>query len=332
MYRIAGLASLVLATLAPGDELPRLTSLSDPSLRYRVPEQPHVVLRRAGIEAVVVDNRAVEDALLPGHQAGYNGLASLRGRTRKDNLFVPAYAGLNFEHIHDGTVQPRKVLFEPRHAPMQLRVVDAHTAELYQPPTPHYALESCTRYQLLDDGTVEMTFECIPRKKSFRNGYIGLFWASYIHQPPSGAIHFRGHAAGENAAATRWLECLSPRHGEDATHPAADDTRTFTHDREFPLSLVFHLSKWRYREAWYHGRHGNVAFVQIFRPRDRVRFSQSPSGGGRGNPAWDFQVILPEYQVGRRYQLVLRAGLLPFVSVEQLQRDTARHRRALGHP
>ena len=122
------------------------------------------------MEAVIVNNAAVDDGKLPGHRGGYSGLASLkRGGTDK-NLFVPSYAGLNFEHIHDGTSQPREILFEPRHALMELRLIDTSTVELYQAPTPTWGLESATRYAMLADGTIEMTFERIP--VAFRNGYI----------------------------------------------------------------------------------------------------------------------------------------------------------------
>jgi hypothetical protein len=70
---------------------------------------------------VVVDNRAADDDVLPGHRAGYHGLASLKHAHQPRNLFVPSYAGLNFEHIHDGTLQDNRVVFEPRNAPIQLR-------------------------------------------------------------------------------------------------------------------------------------------------------------------------------------------------------------------
>jgi hypothetical protein len=215
---------------------------------------------------------------------------------------------------------------------MQLRIVGDHAAELYQAPSPHFALESCQRYELLEDGTIELTVECIPRKKSFTKGYVGLFWASYIHAPPSGAIHFKGHAASEDASKIRWIESISKSHGDEATHLAHDDTRVFPHEKEFAkrLRLVFGLSRWRYREPWYYGRHGDVAFVQMFRPGDRVRLAQSPSGGGRGNPAWDFQYYIENYEVGRRYQLVMRAKLLPFRTPEQIEKDTEKHRRELG--
>ncbi|HVK14029.1 MAG TPA: hypothetical protein VM597_35125, partial [Gemmataceae bacterium] len=72
-----------------------------------------------------------------------------------------------------------------------------------------------------------------------------------------------------------------------------------------------------------------MAFVQSFRPGDGVRLSQSPSGGGVGNPAWDFQFLIPDYEIGRRYQFVMRAMYLPFESAEQVERATRPHREAL---
>src|SRR5439155_16729763 len=219
--------------------------LSDPAIRYTVPEKPYVVLRRGDVEAVVVDNRAVDDAVVRGHRAGYSGLAVLRHARRAENLFAPAYAGLNFEHIHDGTTRPRDVLFEPRKAPMELRRIDDHTVELYQRLTPHWGLESCLRYAMLADGAVEMTVECIPRRRSFRYGYIGLFWASYIHRPESSAIHFLGHPEG-GPPTPRRIDAISPAHGERATHLAADDRRDFPHDKDFPLTLVFNRADDRY--------------------------------------------------------------------------------------
>ncbi len=327
----AAATALGRAALLSADELPALTSLSDPAVKYQAPEKPYVVLRRAEVEAVIVDNRAVDDAVLPGHRAGYSGVASLKHARRKENLFVPSYAGLNFEHIHDGTVQDRTILFEPRNAPMELRVIDDHTVELYQKPTPHYGLESCHRYRLLDDGAIELTFECIPRERSFAGGYVGLFWASYIDRPESLDIHFRGHGFDEPPAA-RWIRGVTPSHGELPTHLSSEDRREFPHAADFPLTLVFNLSKHRYREPWYFGVSHGMALAMVFRPRDQIRFSQSPSGGGQGNPAWDFQYFIAGYEVGRRYQMVMRAVYLPYESPEQVEREVIPHVTALGEP
>ena len=323
---------LIIVLLLPGtvraDDLPRLTSLSDPECSYKVSEKPYAILMRNGVKAVVVDNQAVADDVLPAHRAGYSGLAYLGHSRRTDNLFVPSYAGLNYEHIHDGTKQDRKVLFEPRNAPMQLRLVDQHTVELYQAPSPHYGLESCLRYQMLKDGTLEMTLECVPRKRSYTHGYIGLFWASYIHQPESLDIHFQGRTASSKKSS--WIQSATPSHGELATHLSLTDMRTFKHDPDFPLSLVFNRSNYRYSQPWYYGVSHQMAWVQMFRPQDQVRLTQSPSGGGKGNPAWDFQYLIPDYQVGKRYQMVMRGLYVPFESREQIERVTASHRQALG--
>ncbi len=329
---VAGLIaafSLGLAS-ARADQPPELTTLSDSAIDYRVPEKPYVVLRRGDVRAVVVDNQAADDDVLPGHRAGYSGVASLTHTKRRENLFVPNYAGLNFEHIHDGTVQDRKILFEPRNAPMQLRVIDEHTAELYQAPTPHWGLESSTRYRLLDDGAIEMTFECIPRRKTFANGYIGLFWASYIHQPESLDIHFKGHGADEDAV-SRWIRGVTPAHGVLSTHLATNDNRAFKHDADFPLTLVFNRSTHRYSEPWYYGVSHGMAFVLMFRPQDKIRLTQSPSGGGSGNPAWDFQFFIDDYKVDHRYQMVMRALYTPYESAEQLERIAAPHLKALAN-
>jgi len=296
-----------------------------------VSEKPYVVLERGDVRAVIANNDAVDDEVLAGHRAGYSGLASLTGRGRDENLFVPFYAGLNFEHIHDGTAQPRDILFEPRRAPMKMRQIDTHTAELHQPPTPHWQLESRLRYEMLADGAIEMTLECVPHGRTFKNDYIGLFFASYIHQPESLDIHFPGHPAGDTRGEPKWIRGVTPAHGTRPTHLSVDDNRRFPHDAEFPLTLVFNRSNHRYREPWYYGVSGPMALVLIFRPQDQVRFSQSPSGGGNGNPAWDFQWFVPRYKVGRRYRFVMRAMYVPFKSPEQIVEATAVHRTALGH-
>src|SRR5206468_7385398 len=120
-----------------------------------------------------------------------------------------------------------------------------------------------------------------------KNNYLGLFWANYIDQPESLDIHFL--AAPEN----NWIRGVTPSHGVLATHLSKNDHREFPHDADFPLSLVFHFSKHRYAEPWYFGACRGMAFVQLFRGEDQIRLSQSPSGGGSGNPAWIFNTSYP---------------------------------------
>ncbi len=322
---VIALAAVVSSAHAAG---PGTTSLSNERVQYRVAADPYVVLRSDVLEAVIVDNRPVDDDVLPGHRGGYSGVGSLVHHQRGENLFVPAYAGLNFEHIHDGTTRPREILFEPRNAPNELRIVDDLTAELYWPPTPTYALECCLRYQLVAEDAIELTIECIPRERSFRRGYIGLFFASYIHQPESLDIHFRGVESVDDEP--RWIQARTPEHGVEASHVAIDDDRRLPHDADFPLTLVFNRSRYRYVEPWYYGVSHDIALALLFREQDRARLVQSPSGGGSGNPAWDFQYFIPDYKVGQLYRFVMLAVCTPYQSTQDVVEKTADHRAALS--
>ena len=92
---LLGIACWVLTILSPlgAAEPPALTTMSDPSIKYQTPEKPYVVLKRADVEAVVVDNRAVKDDVLPGHRSQLSGIASLKHVKRPLNLFGPRPAG-----------------------------------------------------------------------------------------------------------------------------------------------------------------------------------------------------------------------------------------------
>ncbi len=308
---------------------PQRTSLTNPQVKYRVAKQDHITLKRGDVTAILVNNAAVHTPELPNHRAGYNGVASLTHAKRKENLFVPSIAGLNFEHIHDGTKAGLKEKFEPRKFPMELRIVDDFTVELYQPPTGNWKLESCGRYELLADGVMEYTFECIPRKGGYKYDQIGLFWASYIHQPEDKAIHFIGRSK-DSPGAGEWIKGITPKHGVDSTHPPFDQKFAMQVDADFPLTLVNHPSKSVYTKPWYYGVSHGMAFVQMFRPNDQIWLAQSPSGGGQGNPAWDFQWFISNYQVGKAYGFVMRAAYVPYESREQIEAATKPHRKALG--
>ncbi|MBM82812.1 MAG: hypothetical protein CMJ78_19805 [Planctomycetaceae bacterium] len=307
---------------------PGVTSLTNSDVEYSVQKEPTFLLERAGVKAVIVTNEAVDTKQLPGHRAGYNGVASLTHKKRAENLFVPTIAGLNFEHIHDGTMAVSKEKFEPRKWPMELRRINRFTVELYQSPTPNWKLESCGRYEILRDGAIKYTFECIPRADLFHNKTIGLFWASYIHAPESRWIHFRGRRRG-SIDPSRWIMGVTPSHGVDSTHPPSTWQHKLDIDPKFPLTLVNHPSKFEYTSPWYYGVSHGMAYVQMFRKRDQIWLAQSPTGGGVTNPAWDFQWFIPDYKVGEAYGFKMRAAYLPYESRDQIIKATKLHRDAL---
>jgi len=307
-----------------------VTSLTNPAVRYRVPAEHYVVLKWGPVSAILADNAAIDVPELPGHKGRYNGLASLTHEKQPRNIFVPTYAGLNLEHIHDGTTRVNQKLFEPREVPMELRIVDDQTVEVYQGPTPMWKLESCGRYHLLEDGTVEYTFECIPHEELFSQGFIGLFWASYIQTPREPGIHFLARNK-EEITGEEWVYSISPKHGVEGTHPPAPPRPEVKLDPDSRLVLGDGYSKYVHTANWYYGVSHGMAYVAMFRPRDKVWIVQSPSGGGQDCPAWDFQWFIPNYKVGEAYGLTMRLAYVPYESREQVIRDTQAHRNALGH-
>lgn len=131
-----------------------------------------------------------------------------------------------------------------------------------------------------------------------------------VPEKPYTDIHFRG-VTDPGDSQSGWLRGVTPAHGTLATHRALHDDREFIHAPAFPLELPFGFSRLRYVEPWYFGVARDMAWVQMFRPEDRVWLSQSPSGGGSGCPAWDFQWFIPQPQVGRCYRMKMRATYLP---------------------
>jgi hypothetical protein len=83
---------------------PGITSLTNKSVTFTTPEVHHVELKRGNAAVIIADNAAVDVPALAGHREGYNGAASWKIAGNDRNIFVPAYAGLNLGHIHDGTL------------------------------------------------------------------------------------------------------------------------------------------------------------------------------------------------------------------------------------
>jgi hypothetical protein len=255
------------------------------------------------ITAVIGDNSAAG-----AHRAGYNGVWKLTHKTEPANLFVPAVAGLNFEHIFDGDKRDsdgtRKVFFEPRHAPMTFKKLSAVEAELHQPPTPTFHLESRTRFKLSAPHYIDMTFRCTPTQHVFAHGYIGLFWASYINAPDDRSIYFKSGGL--------WQQLCSQRHNDESTVRHKDDNIDLKFSKGLGDALYKNLSPLRFEAPFYYGHFGKHLAVLMFDRTAGIRFTHSPSGGGVNqgqattNPAWDFQYLVPRYEVNKEYSFRVR--------------------------
>jgi hypothetical protein len=284
----------------------------------------HATLRAGDLTAVVGDNTA--DG---GHRAGYNGLWSLTHRTEPANLFVPSVAGLNLEHIVDGhhfdRDGGRTIFFEPRNAPIEFRQISDTSAELHQPPTPTFRLESWTRFTLVAPHYVDMEFRCRATQHVFEHGYIGLFWASYINAPDDKSIYFRHGRL--------WHQLCTQRHNDESTVRHTGDRFDMRFSEGYPEALYRNLSPLRYDEPFYYGLFRGHVAIYLFDRTDGIRFTHSPSGGGVNaerqttNPAWDFQYLLPRYEVNQEYRFRARLVYRPGCGRDEILREVAAWRR-----
>lgn len=289
----------------------------------------HETFHVGDLTAVIGDNEAYGR-----HAAGYNGVHQLVHRTAPTNLFVPAVAGLNLEHIFDGDKElrgqkDRKLFYEPRHAPMTLKRLSDSAAELHQPPTPTFHLEGWTRFQLVAPHYIDFTFRCRPTQHVFQYGSIGLFWASYINAPEDKSMYFRGDQ--------RWQQLCTQRHNDQSTVVHRDNKFDLTFSPVAGDALYKHLSTLKFDDPFFYGLFGQHVFMLMFDRSAGIRFTHSPSGGGYNkelettNPAWDFQFILPTYEVLRDYSFRARAVYRERCSRQEVVQEWTNWRKALDH-
>jgi len=292
----------------------------------------HETFTVGDLEAVIGDNAADEKLK---HRAGYNGLWSLKHRTGGRSIFVPGIAGLNLEHIVSGEGEEDKnVFFEPRKSPMTFRKISDSVAELHQPPTPTFHLESWTRFELNAPDYIDMTFRCRATQHVFRYGYIGLFWASYINAPDDKSIYFPGGDKNRSDQEL-WSQLCTPSHNTNSTVKGRGDEFKMTFAKDSPNALYKNFSPLVYDLPLYYGNFENHVFALMFEKSEGIRFTHSPSGGGANagrkttNPAWDIQFIIPEYDVETDYSFRVRALFREKCSRNELLKEFGQWKESL---
>ena len=264
-------------------------------------EGSQAIIESQSLRAVIADNASYGK----DHRQGYSGISEFYHGGSKRTLFVPAYSGLNFEHIFNGDSNSYGWdIFEPRIAPVKLSRLEEKKVELFQKRTANWPLQTRLTYELTSEDTIEMRARFRPLRDAWKkHGFIGVFFASYIHAPEDMAIHFIGRPRSRKGKArARWISCLPKTHGEQACHRPAGSAWDPPLDPGFNISLVQGVSEYEYLQPFYYGiSHGKV-FIMMFKDitdQGELRFAQSPSGGGKGNPAWDFAFLARNYEIGK---------------------------------
>jgi hypothetical protein len=272
-----------------------------------------ILIAQGDLEAVFIDNFSYGS----NHRAGYNGISELRHQLQDSTLFVPFYAGFNLEHIFNGDSLVN--LFEPRRNRMSLKKISDSEVELHQPITPLSRVESWTRFKMVPPHYIDINFRCIIHSSDFfPHGFAGLFWASYINKPVDKQIYFWGREGDQNS--DQWICAWSPEHGVESTHIEENDHYNLYAAADCNVTLANHYSNYRFNKMFYYGCFHQMVFAYLFATTGNqlIRFSQSPTGGGGPNPAWDFQFIIPDCKAGQEYTFTARLIYKKFISPDDI--------------
>lgn len=291
---------------------------------------PSQTLSSGDLTAVIGDNGS-EDP----HRAGYNGVWSLQHRLGNRSVFVPAYAGLNHEHIVSGEFEGQKdIFFEPRRAGMELKSISDSEVELHQPPTPTFHLESWTRFSVSEPHYLDMTYRCRATQHVFPFDYIACFWASYINAPIDKSLYFLG---GLESQKELWSQFCTQKHNLHSTLRGRDDDFEMQFAPLAPDALYKNFSPMRFDQPLFYGHFDGLVFIVMLDSADGlIRLTHSPSGGGVNskaattNPAWDFQFLVPEYEVNEEYQMRTRTVLRERCSREEILAEYTNWKQSLG--
>jgi hypothetical protein len=271
-------------------------------------------LQTSAFTAYIADN-----APLGIHRRGYNGVASLIPRHSGNNLFVPTYAGLNYETISLAGMpayryEPRKEehqsIFEPRCEPMHVESADAERVVLVQPETAHSGVSARITFRVEEPHylhqRIELTFHrrfCVPGEPNrFRS-----LWASYLHMPPDVHVYLKPDwPSGDDLAG--WLGVVKADHRAPVEFCPLPDGEL---DVQGHLAAVEHQLPRSMPQvpdgplAFYYGFcHGSLALLKMFKQPEQFKLAYSPCGGGTEpalSPAWDYVLHLDDAQLDRAY-------------------------------
>jgi hypothetical protein len=193
------------------------------------------------------------------------------------------------------------------------------------------------RLTVVKPNAIDFQFRCTPHDalRFGRRGYAIFFFANYMNDVDSPAIHFRGIDRADGPE--KWIEAHVP-----SGHPDWDHGGTYRAVDSAPLECdsdhQFTLNTWSYdypRLAlpFFYGRAGQgmVFLLMLDRahtPLDEVRFSvfqfKLPQ---RPRPAWDLQYVIhrvkAEKEYGFRGRLIWKKWVSPEDCLNEYERWSA---------
>ena len=252
------------------------------------------------------------------------------------NLFRNDAVGLNFEHIFNGAKEQNDVsMFTPRNDPCRLKEPGKSRFQIHWPAEgSQWGIESRMIYDLSKKGQIDLAFECTPTRDLFPQGFVAMMWASYMNRTVDRRIHFWGKEGDR----TGWVQ-FGVGKGKDfevgtVAHAGVSDLPSESGAQT--LNLIEHPEK-KFITPFYYGlidgdhdlktTDDRLLYLLLFDQTDSIRFAmwnffRNDAGiADTHSPAWDWQYVIRDPQVGQRYGYRARVVVKPFKGKTQIWRE-----------
>lgn len=308
-----------------------------------VPEGDDVVMREVRLGVGLLEGTLRDNIANARHQG--SGLTPLIYRPYPNSpIYRPDHVGLNFEHIFNGVAADKRLsMFTPRKDPCRLVRHDEHSASLvWSAAGSSWNMDCELRYAFVEPDAIDLTFHVTPRSNRFPLGYVAFMWASYMNRTRERLIHFLGRDGDTKG----WVSFGYDTHDGFETGTVACDgvePLPFEEGAE-TLNLVEHPSK-TFTKPFYYGLidgdndlstgDDTLAYTMMFDQAESIRFAEwnfIKDTQGRADPhspAWDWQYVVRDPEVGRSYGYRARVEIRPFTTREAIELSYEAWRAAL---
>lgn len=265
------------------------------------------------------------------HYAGYNGLVSLVPKNLGNNIFVPAFSGLNYEITFiKGLEQDEAQMFEPRKSPMRIEYGDDSMVCLHQPSTSFKGIEASITFRIEEPYYIHQNIKLVFHKQiKDRMDFSGLF-ASYLYRPPNIHAYLKISQPEDDLAG--WVGVTKEAHKSFlyTAHELPD--RELTVGEHIDLYKKAPILK-QYEminefQPFYYGLYYDYAFIMMFKDPSRTYFTYSPNGGGTEyswSSAWDYMIVQDDVKLETAYEWDLCLAFKPYAGRRDILREVERY-------
>ena len=235
-------------------------------------------------------------------------------------------------------------MFTPRRDPCELKKLGDGRIQIRWPSEgSKWGMEARMLYDLSNVGCIDLDFECSPTKDFYSQGSVAMMWASYMNRTIDRRIHFWG----KEGARTGWVTFGE---GKGKTFEVGTVSHLNTKDLPYEkgaqtLNLIENPGK-KFITPFYYGivdgdhdlntTDDRLLYLVLFDQTEPIRFAiwnfinNEAGDPDPHSPAWDWQYVIRDPEVGKRYSYRARVVVKPFKGTEQIWKEYRAWGRYLG--